>query len=905
MQVWGPAESSVLDTAVATANASGPSVLVVHGDAGVGKTTMLDELGSRAAGFCVLAAEGVENDTTPYGVLAQWGVDVGQTIDGTVVSPFMAAQGLRAVIDELAADGPVLLRLDDLHWADPESVRALTWLLRRAAGDHLLVAVATRPTDAAVHAEWTRWAAASEHVARISLTGLSSDDAVTFIQARRPTIPVGAALRLWEHTSGNPLYLTALLHEHDATELLRSRVLPAPAEFAHLVRARTMRMPTACASLLRAVSVFGTMWVPLLDARAVAEVTEPLDAASLLAAASLLQSRDVDGLVWVRVAHALVRSAVYQQIPPADRRALHLRAAQVLAHEDAALEHRVAAVERYDDALAGRLERFAEAQHRRRLHRSAAQHLRWSSALTTRPADRGRRWLESLFESLLAHDFELVRTELTDVERVHDIARRTLVLGTLPIMEGRWHDGARILEPVSREPLGTCDPRTRYRLEVLLAWARVGAGHETAEIADGLDRAGALGADDPAVSGYRTFAAGQVAGRTRQHPSRAQRLTETAGAVPLDATYELAWRGVRSLRKGLFPRAIDDLTETQRRIQDGLIDIVGDSFHAVLGQAYWLQGEWSRARLHIRLALEMTDKVAHPVVVSVAPITDVGDGDFAAADRHLHQAETMLREAPWQEAREFLLITQVIRLHAGPSTADRAQFLNGKRDVVHETARTASGTDAVWLLHAALAALWAWDLPVTGACIAGLSAARRPAPWVDGGVQWLKGLAAEVRGDHPGAMGHLEAAAGASDVQMPLYSGHVLVDHARIAGLLGRYNTADGSLRRADSIYRRLGAAPYVDRVAALRTGSAFPRGRHAGPGLTDREQDILTLVVAGLSYVQIARDLFITRSTVGYHLSNIYAKTGVATRHQLTEAVRRDPRYFNHRGELRTAATG
>ena len=62
---------------------------------------------------------------------------------------------------------------------------------------------------------------------------------------------------------------------------------------------------------------------------------------------------------------------------------------------------------------------------------------------------------------------------------------------------------------------------------------------------------------------------------------------------------------------------------------------------------------------------------------------------------------------------------------------------------------------------------------------------------------------------------------------------------------------------------------------------------------LTEREQDVLTLIASGMSYAQIARDLFVTQSTVGYHLSNIYRKAGVGSRHELTELVRSDPLGF------------
>ncbi|HCB05799.1 MAG TPA: hypothetical protein DEQ43_16400 [Nocardioides bacterium] len=62
-----------------------------------------------------------------------------------------------------------------------------------------------------------------------------------------------------------------------------------------------------------------------------------------------------------------------------------------------------------------------------------------------------------------------------------------------------------------------------------------------------------------------------------------------------------------------------------------------------------------------------------------------------------------------------------------------------------------------------------------------------------------------------------------------------------------------------------------------------------SGLGLTEREHDVAKLAVAGFSYAQIARSLFVAQTTVGYHLSNIYAKCGVRSRHELTELARRD----------------
>ena len=108
---------------------------------------------------------------------------------------------------------------------------------------------------------------------------------------------------------------------------------------------------------------------------------------------------------------------------------------------------------------------------------------------------------------------------------------------------------------------------------------------------------------------------------------------------------------------------------------------------------------------------------------------------------------------------------------------------------------------------------------------------------------------------------------------------------------MGDSATAARSLDRAAATYERLGATPYLERVTALRSA---PSAEKTNPlNLSDRERDVLSLVTSGMSYKQIARDLFITQSTVSYHLGNIYAKADVTSRHQLTQQVREDPGAF------------
>ena len=144
----------------------------------------------------------------------------------------------------------------------------------------------------------------------------------------------------------------------------------------------------------------------------------------------------------------------------------------------------------------------------------------------------------------------------------------------------------------------------------------------------------------------------------------------------------------------------------------------------------------------------------------------------------------------------------------------------------------------------------------------------------------------------PGAVNHLAAAAAADLAGVPLYRAHVLTDHARLLHLARGPEAAQPALATAAAIYRTLDAQAYLRKLDLLHN---IPTPSGSGPRieLSERERDVLTLVVAGMSYAQIARDLFITQRTVGFHLGNIYAKSNVKTRHQLIDLARTQPTVF------------
>jgi len=124
---------------------------------------------------------------------------------------------------------------------------------------------------------------------------------------------------------------------------------------------------------------------------------------------------------------------------------------------------------------------------------------------------------------------------------------------------------------------------------------------------------------------------------------------------------------------------------------------------------------------------------------------------------------------------------------------------------------------------------------------------------------------------------------------VPLYFAHAHLDHARVAAVMGDTSGSARSLDRATELYRSLGATAYLSHVNTLRSETASIESTPIF-GLSDRERDVVTLLTSGMSYVQIARALFITRSTVSYHLVNVYAKTNVGSRHELTQLAHENP---------------
>lgn len=377
------------------ARSSGFALLT--GEPGIGKSRTLAEFGQLAAerGRRVIAGQAsAAGGEPPYWVWQQvvrewvapesraWlgdpTVDPGAPHDmvGKAFAEFLAAgsggvssperrfrvfEAFRDFLAVAVADAPVLLLLDDLHWADDASLALLAHLVTRPPTGGLLVAAAARPVelDARPAGAQVR-AGIARHGEHIELGGLSMGEVgvqLTELLGRRPAPELATAVR--ERTGGNPLFV------QEVSRLVAADRRPdaqLPAVVRDAITQHVEALPQSCRQVLATAAVCGAV----IDPDALAAITAtPL--VEVIAALERAQQADVLLATPFRFRHDLFRETLEQKVPLADRAAVHLRAAERLesgpgrrAREIA--RHRRAALPFGDRALASAVAREAAAE---------------------------------------------------------------------------------------------------------------------------------------------------------------------------------------------------------------------------------------------------------------------------------------------------------------------------------------------------------------------------------------------------------------------------------------------------------------------------------------------------------------------------------------------------------------
>jgi DNA-binding CsgD family transcriptional regulator/tetratricopeptide (TPR) repeat protein len=360
-----------LEAALETLAAGSQACVVIEGDPGIGKTRLLSELGARAekAGALVLTGSATEFERElPFGpwvdaldayVAAQeldledtWDAELALEIGEIIPSlrrparrvrksapdeRYRAHRAVRTLLELLARDRPLVLVLDDAHWADGASIELLGALLRREADAPLLFALAFRPGQAPVR---LRAALAVPGVERIVLGQLSEREARALLGDLDPQ----SISAIYRHGGGNPFYLEQLARasrDKRSTTVLASgsgngglAVPGVPAAVAASFADELASLASRERTLLEAAAVAGEPFEPDLAA-AIAElpVAEGLGALDALLALDLVRATHVPRRFVFR--HPLLRHAVYEGAPAGWRLGAHARAARVLADRNA------------------------------------------------------------------------------------------------------------------------------------------------------------------------------------------------------------------------------------------------------------------------------------------------------------------------------------------------------------------------------------------------------------------------------------------------------------------------------------------------------------------------------------------------------------------------------------------
>ncbi|SNY42254.1 helix-turn-helix transcriptional regulator [Paractinoplanes atraurantiacus] len=479
------AECAVLDRVVADVGSGRGRALVMHGEAGVGKSALLQYAGSRASGCRVARAAGAESEMElPYAGLHQLCAPMLDVRDrlpepqrealavafgdaaGPAPDKFLVGVAVLSLLAAVSEDQPLLCLIDDAQWLDSTSAQTLAFAARRLLAERAGVVFAIR--EAAAGPPW-------RGLPGLPVGGLPDEDARALLDSAVPgRLDEQVRDRIVAETRGNPLALLELPRGLTAAELAGgfgrpdARPLATKIERNFAQRVRALPAPAQTVLLTAAAE-------PLGDAGLLRRATRllglPTSAGTPAEAAGLIElgSR-------VRFRHPLVRTAVYRAASPAERRDVHqalARATDAGADPDRRAWHRANAADEPDEAVAAELVGSAERAQRRGGVAAAADFLRRATELTPDPATRATRALAAAEAEMRCGAFEialkllLTADEAADQGESSERHQATVGLMRAQIAFASGHDRAAprlLLEAARRfEPLDAALARDTYR----------------------------------------------------------------------------------------------------------------------------------------------------------------------------------------------------------------------------------------------------------------------------------------------------------------------------------------------------------------------------------------------------------------------------------------------------------
>jgi DNA-binding CsgD family transcriptional regulator len=900
-------ECAVFDGLLSGARGGRSGVLVVRGEAGIGKTALLGYAIESASDLTVVRALGVESEMElAFAALHQLcapmldrlerlpapqrnalAVTFGLS-DGEVPDRFLFALAVLSLLSEAAEERPLLCVVDDAQWLDQASALALAFVARRLLAESIVMLFAAREPVKALGG-----------LPELVVEGLGDSDARELLRSAIPgRLDERVREQIVAETRGNPLAVLELTRGLSPAQLAGGFALPgAPSlegwiEERFVARLRTLPEDSQRLLLVAAADPTGD---PTLVWRAgerlgiLGAVLQPAAGAGLVEVGAR-----------VRFRHPLVRSAIYRAAAPQQRRDAHRALAEATDPQldpDRRAWHLAEAAAGPDEDVAAELERSAGRAQERGGLAAAAAFLERATVLTPEQSVRADRALAAAQTKLQAGAVDevpnlLAAAEAGPLTELQE-ARVDLVRAQLTFVAGRRSDAVPLLLSVARrlEPVAPQLARATY-LDAFMAANYAGRlAAPGGSLPDVARAASAVPPDTPTTADLfleglaANFAQGYAAGL----PILRSVLTAFGGAGPADQVL----RG--------SPLAYNVAVHVW---DDGDLEAVSD--------------RWAR------LCREVGALADLPVALTARAIVLLSAGDLVGAASLIEEAQAAMEATGLEYGRHAAMGLAALRgteaeaialIEANTreaslrgegsrsSTADWASAVlnNGLGRYERALAAAQRATEIHWGLI--YANYWSLAELIEAAVRSGMSKTAA------GAHHRLAEIARATKTDW--ALG-IEARSRAllSDGEVAenfyreaierLRRTRVRLELARAHLLYGewlrrerRRVDAREQLRVAEEMLTAMGVQAFARRAERelLATGGhARKRVVETREDLTAKEAQIARLARDGVSNAEIGARLFISRRTVEYHLSKVFTKLGISSRHELERVLRPEP---------------
>jgi DNA-binding CsgD family transcriptional regulator len=901
----GPELESV-DEALAAAR-GGLAGIVFEGVAGIGKTTVWREAISRAdaAGYRVLRCRASESEARlsysgltdllgPVEEEAFAGLPEPQRLALDVALLRAAAKapaerravsaGIVSLLGNLACDGPVALAIDDVQWLDTATSRALEFAVRRLE-ELPLVVVGTRRVAAGQPTPPLLAALPSGRVRVHRLGPLSLAGLHTVLKNQLGvSVPRPLLARIEATSGGNPFFALEIARAAQAGgELSRTRDLRLPDDLRTLLVARIRRLPPRTRDELLVASALSVPTTSLVSEDELA----PAEEAGLVT----VEGRRVG------FTHPLLAAAVYSSATAARRRSVHLRLAGEVDDEEERARHLALATTLPGEDVATQIEAGA-ARARQRGVPDAAGELEEAAARLTPPADvrgRCRRLTVAASHHFHAGDSqrarELVEAVLAEAPHGRERGDALRVLGELRYHESSYAEATALLEEALTE-----DDAPDFVVEVTfaLSYTVFSCGDMVRALAlaqSALEQAEELGNDALLAQALALVAVGEGyigPGVDWSKLDRAVALEDRSWPIPIHLrpsvlAAELAGYEGRLSEARMM---LDELRAwfVERGEESDLPYLL---FH--LATTTWSAGEFRATIAASSEALGLAEQAGSETMQGLALAhrarAHAALGDVSAALADLERGRALLEPSGWAWGLVLLAFAAAF-LALSLDDAGRADAAYGPLGDALEAMMMPWVTAEYTLPDAVEAAVGAGDPDRAERMLAAWEArfAELGHPPLLAATARCRSLVCLGRGDLDGALAAAdEALAWHEQAESPLELARTLLVKGQAERRLRQRAAARRSLERSLAICERLGAGLWAERVR----GELSRLGPRVDPGeLTATELRVAELAASGLTNVEIAARLSISRRTVEANLARSYSKLGIRSRAQLGAAL-------------------